>query len=365
MGFARLYETGPASDAILLLATGASVNLVLEPIYSSAIWGAGWYNAATSAHYGDGPLRYEGNIDIELQGTNELWNLVRDWASEQRAYPRSADICPDGQNVYQFRTTGAYDATFDNEGAWCTSAGFSTSEGSFVTVSLGVVGLSRTIGTPAGAATYINQRTGVIAGTSPDTIRGSYPLNPVSSNVSPIPYWRTNANLLDLDSGGALVYPNYPSYTPFSSGSAIQAGLETVEWSIDCTNNHVVLYTCDGDRQATAVLQGAQDASGSVTLYRSEGVFDPITGPSGTGTETNPWSYAQRLCFRVEIERSPASSNAVYIELPAAQIESDDYSLRGQSDVVTRGFSIKGLGGRPDATTATVIYPCFLMSEAT
>jgi len=40
-GFVKFYETGPSSDPIVLLTTGASVNLVLEPIYSTSVWGAG------------------------------------------------------------------------------------------------------------------------------------------------------------------------------------------------------------------------------------------------------------------------------------------------------------------------------------
>jgi hypothetical protein len=50
-GFVKFYTQGPAAGTeIVILTTGASVNLVLEPIYSTAVWGAGWYNAADTAH---------------------------------------------------------------------------------------------------------------------------------------------------------------------------------------------------------------------------------------------------------------------------------------------------------------------------
>jgi len=65
-GFAKFYNTGPAGTPIVILTTGASVNLVLEPIYSTSVWGAGWWNAASTAHYADNAIRYEGNIDFEL-----------------------------------------------------------------------------------------------------------------------------------------------------------------------------------------------------------------------------------------------------------------------------------------------------------
>lgn len=363
MGFVKFYQTGPSASPLLILTTGASVNLTLEPIYSSAVWGAGWYNAASSSHYADHALRYEGSVEIELQATNELWNFLRDFASEQRAYPRSAEISPDGQRIYKFITTGAYDSTFDNNGMWCTSLSFSTSEGSFVTSSVGVVGLHRVVDT--GGNVYIDNRTGV---TTADEIMTTYPLNPCSANISPIPFWRTDAKLVDLGDCSTYPYPQYPPYTPFNtytSSDEFQDDLEVIEWSIDVTNNHTILYTCNGVKEATAVLMGAIDASGSVTLYSPTGVFDPIVGDGTQGTETNPYIYAQRTVFQVEIQRSPASSNPVYIELPAPVVESDDYGVKGQNDVTTRGFGLKGLGGRTNAPTNTIIYPPFMMSQAT
>lgn len=366
MGYAKLYMQGgsPPSNPILLLATGASVNLTLEPIYSSAIWGAGWYNAATTTHYADGPIRYEGSIDIELQGTNNLWNLVRDWGIEYRAYPLSGDLSPDGRRVYSFHAAGTpYSIpgnhpadTFTNNGLYCTSLGFATSEGSFVTTSIGALGLHR-VQTNVGKK-YIENRAGI---TTASEFAQTFPLNPCSSNVSPIPFWRTNANLLDLGDCVAYPYPTYPPYTPFTGGSLFQSDLETVEWSVDLSNNQVLLYTCDGDREATAVLMGAMDASASVTLFSPSGVFDPIVGDGTQGTETNPYLYAQRTIFRVEIQRSPASANPVYLEMPAVVVESDDYGLKGQSDVTNRGFSMKGLGGR---ISGGQILPPLLMNQA-
>jgi len=364
MGFAKFFlssSAGVPANPLLLLATGASVNLTLEPIYSSAVWGAGWYNAPTTAHYADGALRYEGSIDIEMQGTNELWNFIRDWGIEYRAFPASCEISPDGRRVYAFHTAGDYTIpgthdvnSFTNNGMYCSSLGFSTNEGSFVTCSLGAVGLHRVMSNIG--EVYIDQREGL---TDCNTLYTTYPLNPSSANISPIPFWRTLANLYDL---GTPAYPTYPAYTPFVSGTPFQSDIETVEWSVDLANNQVVLYTCDGTREATAVLMGAIDATGSVTMYSPSGVFDPILGPTGVeGTEDNPYQYAQRTCFRVEIQRSPASVNPVYLEMPACLIESDDYGIKGQSDVTSRGFSLKGLGGR---CSGGAILPPLLMSQA-
>ena len=352
-GYAKIVP--PTGTPILLLATGASVNLVLEPIYSSAVWGAGWYNAATTTHYADGALRYEGNIDIDMQATTDFWNTVKDWAIDWRAYSKSLDISPDGVKIYRFTSnqTQGDPTSFDNSGAWATSLSFSTSEGSFVTSSIGIVGLSRTFA-DTGQDGYVANRTGVTTAAEMDA---TFPLNPSSLNISPIPFWRTNAQFL-YDAGGT-----YPG--PFGAGSPPQTGLECVEWSVELGNNQVVLYTCDGTREATAVLMGAIDVTSSVTLYHPQTVFDPILGGSashgivGTGTEENPFLTAQKTRFLVEIITGVATS--VHVELPAIVVESDDYGLKGQSDVTNRGFSMKGLGGR---TYGGEILPPMMMETA-
>lgn len=322
---------------------------MLEPIYSSAVWGAGWYNAAVS-HYADAAIRYEGNIDFELQGGMTVWNLMRDWIIEQRAYSRSLDISPDGARVYQYRNTN--NSTYDTNGAWNTSASFNTSEGSFVMVSAGCVALNRGEKDPAGGTafsdyTYILQRGGVHSFCS--QLSDIEPLNPSGGNINPIPFWRTKAML------------QRGSFSQFTLGTPIQTGLETVEWSMDVSQNNIILYTCNGSRLPTAFLQGPMDVTGSVVLYCTSGVFDPILGPDNSGTITSPYLYAENTWFTVEISR-PAPAAALYLECPAVVVESDDYSIQGMDAVTNRTFSIKGLGGRCDAGGA--LLPPFTMSQA-
>jgi len=343
-GFVRFDGTD------VVLATGASVNLVLNPIYSTAVWGAGWYNAASSAHYADNTIIFEGSVDIEVQlgASGAIWDFMEDWIVTNRAYSKTLHISPDGARVYQYTASGSYDLT----GAWNTSAGFSTSEGSFVTASLGVIALDRDEVDPAGGTnfsnyTYISQKTGVIASDCTQ-LAVTNPLNPSGNNVDPIPYWRTDAQLLT---------GTYSA--PFTGGSVPQADTETVEWSVDVAQNNVILYTCNGSRLATAVLQGPMDVTGSVVLYNEDGVFDPILGPTGSGTLTSPYLYAENTWFRVTIDHQ---SGSVYIEVPAVVVESDDYGIPGQDAVTNRTFGIKGLGGRCDGTTT--LPPCILSDSA-
>ena len=339
---------------MIVLATGASVNLVLEPIFSSAVWGAGWYNAAETSHYADAALRYEGSVDIELQlgAGGAFWEYLSRFIVASRAYPRSMDISPDGAHLYKYRTTGAYGANYDTKGVWCTNANFSTSEGSFVTTSLGVVAIFREDTDPQGGTnyssfSYINNKTGVI-GSSCALLSSTNPLNPGGKNVDPIPFWQTNAQ---------IGHGTYPGAFGAISGLLPQAGLETVEWSIDITENHHILYTCSGSRLPRAVLMGPMSVGGNVTLYNANGVFDPILGPANTGTITTPYMYAENTWFQVAINTGTPGTD-VFIEMPAAVVESDTYNIQSADSITNRSFSLKGLGGRCDGNE--VLPPCII-----
>lgn len=331
MGYQGYVKFDPLGSKYVILTTGASVNLVLEPIYSSSVWGAGWYNAAETAHYADNAIRYEGNIDFELQ-TN-VWDLMEEWIVSKRAYSKSVEISPDGSRKHSYIASGSYDLT----GMWNTSANFSTSQDSFVTVSAGGVALSRS---EAATSTpkYIDQKKGEIVSVPAD-FNATNPLNPSAANVNPIPYWKTQAKLL-------------------KSGADPQSNLETVEWSVDVTQNHVVLYTANGNRLPTALLQGPMSATGNVTLYHEEGVFDPILGPAFTSSLTNPYMVANDTSFEARIQISP--SVTIKLILPAVVVESDDYSITSAGDITNRSFTLKGLGGKE---IASFIRPPFMMTD--
>ena len=358
-GWVKLFTSGGGtpSGGILMLTTGSSVNYVIEPIFSNTVWGAGWYNAPVQAHYADGAIRFEGGIDIEVNyGVGgAVWDFLTDWAINERAYPRSIDISPDGVRVHHYWASGAYGVNYDDQGMWCDGMSLSVSEGSFMTASLTCKALDRSETDPGGgtdmstgsAYRYIKNKQG-FGYTTLAEFTNTGPLNPGGANINPIPFWRTNAQLLR----GTYT-------TPFVGGSLPQSGLETVEWSADLTNNSVVLYTANGTRLATALLMGAIDATGSLTLYNEGSVFDPITGPTGTeGTLTSPYMYGQNTWFRVTIATTGPN---LYIELPAVVITADDFGVKGQNDVTNRGFTIQGLGGR---TYSTYILPPMLMSDS-
>ena len=379
-GFARIFSLGvdPLNNAQpgggrVLLTTGSSVNLVIEPIYSTAVFGSGWYNAPESAHYADSAIRFEGTVDFDFQASTTVWNFFRDWAIEQRAWPRSLSISPDGQNVFEYWVTDgtnpiAYGTggtgTFNNFGAWASSLNFTTSAGAAVTSSAGVLAIFRALG--SAGQPYIQNRTGFILGNPTSTdVQNLRPLNPGQANIDPIPFWKTNANLYTV-AGDFNPYAGVPAESAPTPTTPKQAGTQTIDWSIDLTNNTVPLYVANGTRFPFAVLQGAISATGNATLFNNNGVFDPV-GVYNSGTNSfNGASTAENTTFRVQI-RTNAESNPtptyVYLHLPAVVIETDDFGIKGQNDPVTRAFSMKALGGRIDSNN-TQVFPPFYMSLA-
>jgi hypothetical protein len=304
----------------VVLATAASINMMLEPLTSEASWGAGWYNAST-AHYADMAIRYEGSIEIEFQ--MRLWSIIRDWVIEDRVNPISARISPDGTKIYTYtKNVSASPPT----GLFNTSCSFNTSEGSFLNCSLGALALDRTTGAGAG---YLANQFGEI-GNSCEDFGATNPLNPSGTNIDPIPFWKTTAGLYVVTSG----------WKPGDAGTEFQEGAEAVDWEVSVNQSQIMVNTCNGKRTLSAVLMGRMEATGNLTLFHINGVTDPVL-------------YAETTMFEAEIGHGTAKKK---MYLTAVTLEGDDYSLQGPDAVINRSFSMRGLGGRCDSNAIPPFY---------
>jgi hypothetical protein len=292
-GYAKLSGT-------IVLVTGGGVDLVQDPIYSSSAWGAGWKNIAPSAHYADTATRYEGTVDFELQ--LGVWTTLRNWVVDNRITPITLELCPDGSKIFTYTAGSAAGIT----GAYNTSTSFSTSEGSVIGVSVGIMSFDRSV---SDGDTYIDNKTGLIADNCTNLVN---PINPSCTNLNPVPYWKSTAEIL------------VSSISP-------QAGLQAVEWNVDITQNTLAVYTCRKSKLPRAVLQGSMDITGSVIMYHPDGVFDPISDATMGGYNTS---------FRVKI-----NGGAATITIPAVIVESDAYDISGLDSVTNRTFNMKGMGG--------------------
>lgn len=263
MGYFKLGGT-------MYLATGSSVAEVISPIYSGAARGAGWKTSGT-AFYADNMFQFEGNIDFEL--LTDMWSSLTDWIVDDRITAISLIVSPDGANIYTF--TGGTDLA----GAYNSSANFSTSEGSLVTCSVGVLGLTRTESTG----------TGYVANSTGETF----------IDYDPIAYWQSTVSI----------------------GGDLPTGTTPLDWSVDISNNPVVVYGCTGVIGPVAVLMGEAEVSGNVVLFNPSGVAALSLSPQEVVVDTGGGT----------------------LTLPRALIDNDGNDLSGGDSIISRSYSFKGL----------------------
>lgn len=267
MGYVKLGGT-------IYPATGSSIAESISPIYSSSARGAGWLNSGV-AYSADDVHRYEGNVDFEL--VTGMWTSLKNWIITTRTTPAALIVSPDGATVYTFSAIVAGGIA----GAYCSSANFSTSEGSFVTCSIGVLGVS-------GYAESTG--TGYIANSAGQTFIA----------YSPLPYWGSTVSI---------------------GGTAYTTTTIAIDWSVDITNNPVVVYGCTGSVGPIALMMGEAEATANVVLFNASGV-----------------AALAKTAQAVAI-----STGGGTLTLPSALAESDGNDLSGGSSIISRAYSFKGL----------------------
>ena len=299
------YCTLGASD-YLLLCNSTGLEIQIAPIYSEAAIGQGWQNASITTHYAENALTYQGGIDTELEWGATLMGVLEPWIASDRVSSEKVVISPNGINTFSYTPGAQYPGSGSNTGVWCNSAGFSASEGSFVTASFDCLALTRTHS--AGAVSYYANSTG--QGGTP-----SYPLNPSDNNRAPVPYWQTTCS---ITAGGVQI-------------GGVNA--EATTWTFNWSNNAMLLYTCSGVQAAGAVLMGAIDVTGDVTVYSPDGIDDTWTGYSAADT-----------VFNVAV-----AGTAQAIRAANVQVEGSTFGVGGKNEVTTRAFTWKAIG---DGTNA-------------
>jgi hypothetical protein len=282
MGYAKI-------GGQIFLITGSSVNEVVEPIYSDSVRGAGWYNAGVSK-YSEDVVRYEGNIDFDLQSS--VWPTLISWIVEARNTPQTLIISPDGMDVQTF-TAGTMN------GAWNSSANFSTSEGSPVSISLGVLAIART---ESLSSSYIANKTGISCALLS-------PLNSGQTNLNPIPFWKST-----------------PSLT-VNGDSPFDDQTDAVEWGFSIDQGLTVVYACVNAQGPIAIFVGEMEASASVVMYSPNGVAK-VNGSTASNTE-----------FVVSLDGIGTMT------LPKVILDQDAYDIGGGDSITSRSFSMKGLAG--------------------
>jgi len=259
----------------LVLPSNAEIQKVISPIYSPSSRAAGWYNTG-NFHYQEDIIQYEGSLSFDV--VYEIWDVIKAWAIESRNVGREIEVSPDGIIGYRYLQR----PWIPTSGLFCSSVGFSTSEGQLVTCSLGVLSFSRTT---SQSGSYITNKEG-LEFTSGD----------------PIPFWETSVTISELD----------------------MTGTDVLEWSVDVTNNVIPVYGCVGVMGPIAVVAGEVSASASVSLFNFEGV-----------------SIAYHvLSDDIEVRVTVKDKE---LWLPRTKIENDSHPMSGSGNISSRVLNFTGL----------------------
>jgi len=337
--------TGPAPGVVgstgltgyMLLANTTGLEVQVNPILSTAVFGSGWYNAAQTTNYADNQLTYQGPIEFDLQGSGNIWAVVRNWGITNRAFPASLELSPDGSVVYQY----VYSAVANFDGAWNQAMSLRFSPEALTKASVTAVALKRI--QIFNDIQYFGNVTGT--GDGPQN-----PLNPSTTNgrnLNPIPGWNTNAQFVHVNSitnpptavtGSEAV----TSITQWDTDYNADFPIDVMDYNFDITNNTVIIKTCNGKRVPSAVLQGTINTTGSVTLFREGGIKDPVqidaNAPPPQEMPGYWWADSTRLLITI------GGTVGMRVVIPYVLITSSDYGVRGQNEPSTRVCNFQGLG---------------------
>ena len=305
-----------------LLTNTTGLNRQVNPLMSRAVWGAGWRNAAAVVAYADSQMHFEGAMNFELQGEPAIWNRIRDWLIENRAYSKDVLLSPDGIVVYNYLTDPADPRT----GVWLSQANLTINNNSLVTVSATGMALRR-----REIDSNVNWKVGLKTNIGVPT----KPMNPVPRNRNPILGWNCKAE---------IQWPNSPA---FWSDPGNLLGMVLVQADLRINNNTQIIRGCTGNINPVAVLQGTINCEGSMNLWRDGPIPDPY------GDSFNPGNFGAdgaSVIFRL------GGAPALTCRVKHVLLTSEEHNLGGQNEPVTHNFGIAGIGDGID--------PPFLMDQA-
>jgi len=319
MGYLKIGGQNMANPCFLLCNT-TGLEVQVNPIMSTAVFGSGWSNAAQVTNFADNQLTYEGPVEFDLQGNTTVWNHCKEWGITNRAYPKSVELSPDGSQVYSY--TYANIANWD--GVWCQSMSLRFAPDALSKASVTGVAIKRT--STFADLQYFDNTNGVGTPQSP--------VNPSPRNLNPIPGWNTTAQFLNKTTSlaGNPILSWDPTYDD------TEYPIEVVDYNFDITNNTKIIRTCNGKRVPAAVLQGAQNVTGSATLYREGGVIDPVLMTDDGLNYSSSYWFADDTMFQVDI------GGVFTVKVPYVLVTASTGGVRGQNETSTRTINFQGVG---------------------
>ena len=228
-----------------VLATGGNVSVQYTPLYTSGVWGAGWYNTSEKIAYAPNYVTLSSSVNYQL--TNGITSDLSQWAFTKRNQSKNYQILPNGK--------AGYSGT-----AYCVGCSFSASQDAIVSgdISLKTGDVNGKI------------LTGSMSDDSEKAKTGHSVLDSIAEGYMDVyPFWATAVYFKTADSDTDRQQP-----TQISEGLQV----DTLDWNASYSSDLVFVMTCCGQKDdlssSTGVLQakycclGSMQASGSFTVFK-------------------------------------------------------------------------------------------------
>ena len=321
---------GGLGSATAVLATGGNINVEQTPIFSSGVWGAGWYNAAEQVAYAPNFITLSGSVSFELT-SGSAFEKLQAFGFEDRANPKGFAfyVLPNG--------TAGYAGN-----AWCESMSFSASQDAIVTGDFGFKS--------GNVTNCINAPGPLVDSEGEKDWQTSVPYN------GDVKLGASDGNLFaGADNGGTL--ENFLDVFPFwASGvlvdaASLEEGGESIEkpsgankllpdvmdWNASYSSELVLSKLCTNltsitdSQEADYAALGTMTADGSFTIFAVSKQLDP---------------NRIRNCRSCKIEMGPASApaNKSSIEFGAVIFQSGSTDIQTGSSFVQSSFNFTALG---------------------
>lgn len=316
MGVVKLAapgETQPVvgeipENAVSLLATSGSISVEQSPMFSSGVWGAGWYNAADQVAYAPNYVTTSGSVGYELTA-GRAFELLQGFAFTERNKGTDLYILPNGKAGYYGR-------------ALCQGCSFNASQDQLVTGDFNF------------KTGNVKQcfNTDAVDGTTDAAKFGSADLNNDfgSSYMDVFPFWATG---VCLDSS-TTTRPETNEQVAWAQGTKRD---DIIDWSASYSSQVVLVATCgnyqslEESQEAKYCVLGSMSAQGSFTIFRVAADLDP---------------ERIRQCRKCTIEMGPASnpSEKKKIVFGSIVFSSGSTDVQTGSSFIQSSFDFTALG---------------------
>ena len=306
------------SGATILLATGGSFSQNHQPIFSSGVWGAGYYNAAEQVAYSNNYIRIEGSVSVEY-AKGGIFTALEKFAFSERGKPEGTliQIYPTGKNG--FRGYG-----------WCSSLSFSNSQDANMTGDFNF-------------QSYVNGDTNKVLTGEIDTSQWN--------SANSLYKVGTSEGTLPMGYNDLYPYWNGSLYAKSSTGNGYSPISNVMDWSASYSSTLEMLKCCgpgnaykNPDKSPTP-LAPDYVALGSMTAECSMTVFKLLT--SGLNS-FDPKSFHNQKGLKIEVLPSSSTGSSKSglgtILLPIIVCSTNSTSITTGASWVSAQFQYTAIG---------------------